>query len=372
MSLTNNKNGVDMVKIDPFTRTPGIAGKAYIDNGIADEIILNFKSDESNKYVYKITGLRGSGKSVEYGKIIRTLKEEKGWLVYPLSASGEAIETLISKLSMEKFIDSDTKSLSISSSASVSGNVFVAKGEGDVSIEKTFKNNEHYYSSEATLTKMIKEANEKKYKVLVGIDDISKTESVVKLLSILGSMLLEGIQVYLVVTGLSENIEDFSSEKNLTFFKRADTKEIKSLNKYDVVGMYEKLLKVDSKEAKELQEITCGYAYAYQVLGSLYFTKKDDETLDDILPEFERILFRDSYDLIWKNLTANEKEIVKCIFETKTGKAEDIKKLMKNPDSYSVYRNRLINKHVVDGDSRGYLKIRLPRFEKFIEIWGED
>lgn len=34
-------------KIDPFTRTPGIAGKAYIDNGIADEIINNFCSEES-------------------------------------------------------------------------------------------------------------------------------------------------------------------------------------------------------------------------------------------------------------------------------------------------------------------------------------
>ena len=38
-------------KVDPFTRTPGIAGKAYIDNGIADEIIANFSSEESSKYV---------------------------------------------------------------------------------------------------------------------------------------------------------------------------------------------------------------------------------------------------------------------------------------------------------------------------------
>ena len=26
-------------KTDPFTKTPGIVGKAYIDNGVADEII---------------------------------------------------------------------------------------------------------------------------------------------------------------------------------------------------------------------------------------------------------------------------------------------------------------------------------------------
>lgn len=49
---------------------------------------------------------------------------------------------------------------------------------------------------------------------------------------------------------------------------------------------------------------------------------------------------------------------------------EDIKALMKKPGTYSVYRDRLINKHIVDGDVRGYLKIQLPRFDKFIEIWG--
>ena len=32
-----------MTKIDPFTRTPGIAGKAYIDAKIADEIIEKSK-----------------------------------------------------------------------------------------------------------------------------------------------------------------------------------------------------------------------------------------------------------------------------------------------------------------------------------------
>ena len=44
-------------RVDPFTRTPGIAGAAYIDTKIADEIIDNFTSDESSKYVYKITNI---------------------------------------------------------------------------------------------------------------------------------------------------------------------------------------------------------------------------------------------------------------------------------------------------------------------------
>ena len=361
-----------MNKTDPFTRTPGIAGKAYIDNGIADEIINNFRSDESSKYVYKITGLRGSGKSVEYSKIIRTLKEDNTWLVYPLSASGEVVTTLISKISMEKFIDSKSVTTAMSSTTTVGGNAFIVSGNESVNIQKTTADNEHMYSDEAMLAVMIETANKKGYKVLVGIDDIAKTNDTVKLLSMIGSMILEGLMIYLVVTGLSENIEDFSSEKNLSFFKRADSKEIKTLSKFDIVYMYEKLLGVDSTEAKKIEELSMGYAYAYQVLGSLYFGKNENETLEDIMPAFERIMFRDSYELIWQSLTNAEKEIVRCIYKTKDGKAEDIKALMENPANYPVYRNRLINKHIVDGDERGYLKIHLPRFDKFIELWGDD
>ncbi len=359
-------------KTDPFTRTPGIAGKAYIDNGIADEIINNFRDEGSSKYVYKITGLRGSGKSVEYSKVIRTLKEDKKWLVYPLSASGDAISTLISKLNMESFIDSDITTTVFSSTTSVSGNAMVLSGNETVNIQKSFANNERLYSDEAMLTKMITVANELNYKVLIGVDDISKTGELIKLLSIIGSMLLEGLPVYLLVTGLSENIEDFSAEKNLSFFKRADSKEIRGLNRFDVTYMYEKLLGIDTDEAKKLETLSNGYAYAYQVLGSLYFGKKVDETIDDILPDFERIIFRDSYDLIWRSLTNSEKELVRCIFKTKNGKAEEIKSKMKNPGCYSVYRDRLINKHLVNGDTRGYLKIDLPLFDKFVEYWGDD
>ena len=205
---------------DPFTRTPGIAGQAYIDCGISDEIISDFSDKNSSKYVYKITGLRGSGKSVEYSNIIQALKKRNDWLVYPLSASGNMLSTLISKMSMEKFISSTQTSTSVNSTTSIGGNAFVVSGNETISVSKTSSDNDHYYSDEATITHMISIASERGYKVLIGIDDISKTKESVTLLSIVGALLLEGFPVYLVVTGLSDNIEDISSEKYPSFFKR--------------------------------------------------------------------------------------------------------------------------------------------------------
>ncbi len=364
------------IRIDPFTLTPGVAGKPYIDCGVADEIIANFKSDESSKYVYKITGLRGSGKSVEYSKVLQTLEKEKDWLVYPLAAEGSGISALISYLSQEDFIDGKTSEISIKTNATTEGKLPIISGKGSVEVTKTFAENTSYYDKEAILAKMIAKANEKKRNVLIMIDDISRTESTVELLSILGTMFNRGRRVYLVVSGLSKNIEEFftvrkdneSVSKSLSFFRRGDTREIKPLDKFSIVSNYEKYLGVDTMEAKKLYDMTLGYAYAYQVLGSLYFNKEKSETLENLVSDYERILFK-SYNLDWPELTDKEQDFIRSFYKGKTGKAKDTKKYMSNPNTYNVYRDRLIDKHFFSANKRGYLEPKLPRFDKFIEIW---
>ncbi len=361
-----------MGKTDPFTKTPGIAGKAYINNNVAREIIDSFCDKDASKYIYKITGLRGSGKSVEYHKILTTLKEKNDWKVYSISAeSDNAVKTLIAKLSAEDFINSKTTTTSVSSNTKVEGDLKIVSGSEEITFSKHISDNSDYYSDEATLSSMISIANKKKYKILIGIDDIAKTKAMVKFLSIIDSIILEGAQLYLVVTGLSENIEDFASEKTLSFFKRSDAIEVKPLSKYDIFYMYKKLLKVDDEEAKMLEALTAGYAYAYQVLGSLYYKKNTEESIDDLMEEYERTLFKDSYDLIWKKqLTPGEKDFIKCVCQTKDGKASDIIAKMKKPGNYSMFRERLISKHIIDCEERGYIKLRLPRFDRFIKLWS--
>ncbi|MBQ9504424.1 MAG: hypothetical protein IJU93_05395 [Lachnospiraceae bacterium] len=369
-------------KIDPFTLTPGVAGKPYIDIGIADEIITNFKSSESSKYVYKITGLRGSGKSVEYSKVLQTLEKDENWLVYPLAAEGNCVTTLISYLSQEDFIKDKMTETSIKGNVAVEGGLPFVSGKGGIEVTKTYTENNHYYDKEATLANMIARANAVNRNILVMIDDISRTESTIELLSILGTMFNRGRRLYFVASGLSKNIEDFfvtnkrnprseAISKSLSFFRRGDTREVKPLNKFDIAGNYEKYLGVDAIEAKRLYDMTLGYAYAYQVLGSLYFNKKESETLEDLIPDYERILFK-SYNLDWPELTDKEQDFIRSFYKGKTGKAKDTKAHMTNPDAYNIYRDRLIDKHFFSANKRGYLEPKLPRFDRFIEIWCDE
>ena len=368
--ITNEGN---MNRIDPFTRTPGVAGAAFINMHYADEIIENFESEQSFKYVYKIVGLRGSGKSVEYRKIVNTMAAKEGWLVYTLSAAGDPVSTLIAKLSREKFIDEKKHATSFTVGGSAEAGVLV-KGQGNLQVTNSSEENMLYYSPEATLSDMLQKANDNGYRVLVGIDDIAKTPEMVKFLSMWGAMLLDDKKkIYFVCTGLAKNIEEFTAEPNLTFFKRSNPAEIKALDKFEISMMYQKLLNVDEAEAVRLAKATGGYAYAYQVLGSLYFNKKPDETLEDLIPEFEKILFQDSYDLIWKSLTAAEQQLVKCIVGTDSSRVADIKAKMEHPSSYESLRERLNNKHLVNIETRGYIKIDLPRFKEYVLLWhGEE
>ncbi len=362
-----------MPKINPFTRTPGVAGAAFIDMHYADEIIQNFESDLSSKYIYKIVGLRGSGKSVEYRKIINCLADKDGWLVYTLSSAGDPISTLIAMLSKEPFIDDTLRITSVSAGGSAGAGGLILKGSADFEVTRTNAPNSKYYSPEAELSEMVQKANDNGYKVLVGIDDIAKTPDMVKFLSIWGTMLLDDKKhIYFVCTGLSKNIEDFTEEPNLTFFKRSDPIETGPLNKYAIALMYRKLLKIDEEESVKLAKFTCGYAYAYQVLGSLYYDKRKQEQLEDLIPMFDRILFGDSYDLIWKSLTEAEQELIRLIVSSKTGKASEIKAAMSHPQSYDSLRQRIRNKHLINTEERGYIRIELPRFKEYVMLWHYD
>lgn len=358
------------IKSDPFTRTPGVAGSAYIDMHIVDEIVSSFTSNESFKYIYRIVGVRGSGKTVVFARTLKKFKEMNNWLVYSLSAAGNPTTALIAKLSSEKIIGLSKVKTTMQATLGAEGNVGVLKGSALLSMTREKEKKDVIYSEEAILDELIEKIKQKGRKILIGIDDISRTNEIVKFLSIIGKYLIEeDSSLYFICTGLSKNIEDFSKEKNLTFFKRSDTIEINQLSKYEIAEKYRHFLGVSDDEAARLAKFVKGYAYAYQVLGSLYFTRSN-ETEEEIIQEFEKILFQDSYDLIWKSLTSSEKDFVKVILNS-TGEIKDIKQKMKNSSNLSVLRDRLIKKHIVNARERGLLSIELPRFKEYVSRWDD-
>ena len=217
---------------------------------------------------------------------------------------------------------------------------------------------------------MIVQAQEKGKRILVGIDEVSKTTEMIKFASEYGRWLRANYPVYLVCTGLYENIQEVSNVKNLTFFRRATTVKTEPLNWIRMSEMYKKQLRVEQEEAREMAKCTKGYAYAFQELGVLYFKKKVTESLEDIIPDLKAELFAYSYEKIWEEMTDGDRFLAAFLTEKKEYKREEVLELMgEKAGSYSVYRDRLLKRGILES-RQGYISLTLPYFADYIKEYG--
>lgn len=347
---------------NPFTTTFSKAPEyTYISTNKTDEILENFSYDRPSESVYKITGVRGSGKTVILAKIEEELRKDKesGWLVFDLNPARDMLEQVAAMLQKEGFGGNAIKSRSLNVSASVLG---TGGGIGYAS-----EREKEFFDIGVEIESMLQKAQESGKKILIGIDEVSKTLEMVRFASEYGRWLRANYPVYLVCTGLYENIQEVSNVKNLTFFRRATTIKTEPLNLARVTEMYKNRLQVHHEEALKMAKCTKGYAYAFQKLGALYFKKKSDETLEQLLPDLKAELFAYSYEKIWEEMTETDRFLVCLLTDRVEYKREDVLKLMgERAGNYSMYRDRLIKRGILEG-RQAYISLALPFFADYVK-----
>lgn len=325
-----------------FSKTPEYT---YIHTEKTEEILENFIYDNPSESVYKITGVRGSGKTVILAKVEEELRTNESryinWLVFDVNPARDILGQIAAMLVKAGFGSQDKKTTGI--------------------------NNNNFFDIGVEVETMIQAAQKKGKKILIGIDEVSKCEEMIKFASEYGRWLRAGYPVYFVCTGLYENIQELSNVKNLTFFRRAATVKTEPLNMIRMTEMYKSKLDIDSNEAREMAKITKGYAYAFQELGVLYFKKKLDELLEDILPKLKAELFAYSYEKIWEEMTEMDRFLAGLLTEKEEYKREEVLKLMgEKSGSYSMYRDRLIKRGILNF-RQGYISLALPYFGEYIK-----
>lgn len=343
-----------------FSKTPEYT---YIETQKIDEILENFSYDNPTECVYKITGVRGSGKTVILAKIEEELRsdffKEKGWLVLDLSPARDMLEQMAAMLYKEGFGKSAAKSRSINISATVLG----SGGGIGYSAEKESA----FFDIGVELEAMIQQAQEKKKKLFIGIDEVSKTPEMIQFASEYGRWLRANYPVYFVCTGLYENIQEVSNVKNLTFFRRATTIKTEHLNMIRMSAMYKSKLDIEIEEARRMAKCTKGYAYAFQKLGALYFKKRENDKLEDLIPELQAELYSYSYEKIWEEMSEGDRIFAGLLIEKDEYKREEVLKLMgERAGSYSVYRDRLLKRGIIEA-RQAYIYFALPYFADYIK-----
>ena len=313
-----------------FSKTPEYT---YIHTEKTEEILENFVYENPSESVYKITGVRGSGKTVILAKVEEELKNNENryinWLVFDVNPTRDILEQIAAMLVKAGFGSEEKKTTGINISATVLGS-----GGG---IGYTADKSNHFFDIGVEVEEMIQNVQKKGRKILIGIDEVSKSEEMIKFASEYGRWLRAGYPVYFVCTGLYENIQELCNVKNLTFFRRATTVKTEPLNMIRMTEMYRSKLNIDVSQARELAKITKGYAYAFQELGVLCFKKKENETLEDILSKLKSELFAYSYEKIWEEMTEMDRFLAGLLTEKEEYKRDEILKLMgEKAGSYST------------------------------------
>lgn len=340
---------------NPFSTTFGMEPNNYIQRiEETQKIITDFSSDEPSNYVYLITGVRGSGKTVLLSNVASRLQASDDWIV----VDPGPMDNLLENIASEIYENGKMKHLFLKTEFSFSfqGVSFSLKGESPVSSVMTL------------IKKMLDHIKKKKKRVLITIDEVDNSAQMKSFIQAYQSLIRLHYPVLLLMTGLYENVSRLQNDKSLTFLYRTPKIQLGALSLKTIAKNYQNYLQVDEKASLVLSKLTKGYAYAYQVLGYLMFEKKKKEVDDEILSEYDQYLAEYVYDKVFSELSDKEKEIVCTIHsDEKTEVTELREKCGIDTKAFGVYRNRLLKKGIINACSFGYIEFALPRFNEYLK-----
>lgn len=341
-----------MNKNNPFTLSFGKEPYSFIDQGMQkQEIIDSFTSENPSFQACMITGVRGSGKTVMLTNIAKYFTDLKDWIVINLSPELDLLHSFAANLSNR----TDTLALFRDAKINLS---FLGLGleiDGVPPITDIT----------VAISKMLEKLLKSNKRVLITIDEAVRNSSMREFASMFQIYIRQELPLYLIMTGLYENIYELQNEKSLTFLYRAPKYVVQPLNMGMVAHKYEKILNINPNDSIQMAKLTKGYPFAFQALG--YLCWKNNTSYLDVLNEYSMYLEEFVYEKLWMELSENDRKVILAINNAKTGKVEDIRtQVGKTSGNFSVYRDRLLKKGLIVSSQYGYLEFALPMFEKYV------
>lgn len=339
---------------NPFTLAFGKSPLENIDRPVQkSEIIDSFLEEPINQQIYMITGIRGSGKTVLMTDVSHQLGAEKDWAVIELNPETDMLHSFAAKLSrVEAFYEYFRKS---KINLSLLGLGLEFDGTTPIADDET------------AISRMLESISKKGKRILVTVDEVTNNENIRKFVAAFQIFIRAELPVFLLMTGLYENVDNLQGEKSLTFLYRAPKIQLQPLNVPAIAGRYMYLFGLKEEDAYQMARLTKGYAFAFQALGYLTY-QSANHRYQDILPEYRQYLDDFVYEKLWSELSEKDKEIAKGIAESKSGSTADIRKTLGiDTNTLSQYRRRLIKKGIVSGDEHGKLQFTLPLFDQFVK-----
>ena len=217
---------------------------------------------------------------------------------------------------------------------------------------------------ETAITKMLQNLKKHDKRVLVTIDEVVSSKSMREFAGAFQIFIRQDLPIFLLMTGLYQNIEELQNKKNLTFLLRAPRISLKPLNLRRMADSYIDNLGVSDADALAMARLTKGYPFAFQVLGYMTWENAGDykKALKDYRQQLEDLV----YDKIWSELSGKDKEIIKAIAQTEDGKVAEVRAILGiTNNQFNPYKKRLERKGLINSEY-GYSELALPMFREHV------
>lgn len=219
--------------------------------------------------------------------------------------------------------------------------------------------------TETAIIAILEKMKKSEKRLLITIDEVTNSEYMHVFASAFQIFVRQDLPVFLLATGLYENIDELQNEKSLTFLYRAPKIQLKPLNKQAIVNKYKSIFEIEVDQATQMADLTKGYPFAFQVLGYLTWNHHGD--YNAVRGEYEQYLSEFVYDKIWSELSQKDRMVARGIADVEGGKIKDIREhLHMETNEFNPYRKRLIKKGILSGETRGYVYFTLPLFEEYV------
>jgi len=315
------------------------------------EILDNFTSPNANQQLYMITGIRGSGKTVLMTSVADMLRQEKDWIVIELNPEMDLLQNLAAKLSSHTLCYEWFRKAKLNLS-------FLNLGL-EVSGEPPIRD------LETAVIRMLETLRSHGKKLLITVDEVTNTPQMKVFASSFQILVRLNLPVFLLMTGLYENINEPQSQKSLTFLFRAPKIQLPALDLSAIRIRYKNVFHLVDEDALKMTEMTGGYPFAFQLLG--YLAWNNGGHYLGVLDEYKQYLYEYVYNKLWAELSGKDRKVLRGIVEAEDSSVRAIKtKLRMSDNEWNPYRQRLIRKGIVDGSQRGMLRLTLPLFDQFV------
>ena len=338
---------------NPFTITFGKEPNKLISRlEDMDNILSSFNASNPVCQTFMIEGIRGSGKTVLMTTVANALAKEKDWIIINLNPVLDLLSSLA--LRLREACSSKTNVFEKGFNVSAAGFGIGLNGEE--------KSNDPVGEIEKAFRTIIR----KKKRVLVTIDEVIHDNNMKIFASQFQIFVRQDYPIFLIMTGLYENINSIQNDPALTFLLRSPKIETGPLSILQIYKQYREIFGIDDSAAKELAGLTKGYAFAFQALGVSYWNNRK-KGLSKTLDEFDDLLDDFVYKKLWTSMTKKEKDIVLAISEDKVKTGDICKRASVNNSTFSRYREGLIRKGIINTPEYGYVSLSLPRFYEIVK-----